>query len=193
MVMLLLTRQPTIRRANTSMTKATYSQPCQVETSVKSEPHSWLGRSGLDHPIDPIQRTRRALSGTVVLTTLPRLTPSSLFASSAARRCNGYRHTFALELTPDIVGTVHPHVGLPDPLNLRHQRIVALVAVTAQIGIAPAGSMSPVGGRGNLQHRADRPGHAGSTPQASRCWSIESLTTSVCGRAPPERKKRWPS
>gem|GEM_PF-7132577 len=28
----LLTRQPTIRRANTSMTKATYSQPCQVET-----------------------------------------------------------------------------------------------------------------------------------------------------------------
>lgn len=30
--MLVLTRQPTIRRANTSITKATYSQPCQVET-----------------------------------------------------------------------------------------------------------------------------------------------------------------
>jgi hypothetical protein len=28
----LLTRQPTMRRANTSITKATYSQPCQVET-----------------------------------------------------------------------------------------------------------------------------------------------------------------
>ena len=27
-----LTRQPTLRRANTSLTKATYSQPCQVET-----------------------------------------------------------------------------------------------------------------------------------------------------------------
>ena len=28
----LLTRQPTMRRAKTSITKATYSQPCQVET-----------------------------------------------------------------------------------------------------------------------------------------------------------------
>lgn len=28
----LLTRQPTMRRAKTSMTKATYSQPCKVET-----------------------------------------------------------------------------------------------------------------------------------------------------------------
>ena len=27
----LATRQPTIQRANTSITKATYSQPCQVE------------------------------------------------------------------------------------------------------------------------------------------------------------------
>ena len=27
-----LTRQPTMRRANTSKTKATYNQPCQVET-----------------------------------------------------------------------------------------------------------------------------------------------------------------
>jgi hypothetical protein len=28
----LLTRQPTMRRANTSITKATYSQPCHVDT-----------------------------------------------------------------------------------------------------------------------------------------------------------------
>ena len=33
----LLTRQPTIRRANTSITKATYNQPCQVDTYVKSD------------------------------------------------------------------------------------------------------------------------------------------------------------
>ncbi|OJA60230.1 hypothetical protein BGV68_05320 [Burkholderia ubonensis] len=32
-----LTRQPTMRRANTSTTKATYSQPCHVETYVKSD------------------------------------------------------------------------------------------------------------------------------------------------------------
>jgi hypothetical protein len=41
----LLIRQPTMRRAKTSITKATHNQPCQVETSVKSDTQSWLGRS----------------------------------------------------------------------------------------------------------------------------------------------------
>ena len=48
MVIELLVRQPTMRRANTSTTKATYSQPCQVDTYVKSETHSWLGRCALN-------------------------------------------------------------------------------------------------------------------------------------------------
>ncbi len=37
--MLVLTRQPTVHRENMSITKATYSQPCQVETYVESLPH----------------------------------------------------------------------------------------------------------------------------------------------------------
>ena len=47
----LLTRQPTMRRAYNVDHEATYSQPCQVETYVKSETHSWLGRSGVG--VDP--------------------------------------------------------------------------------------------------------------------------------------------
>ena len=37
-----------MRLAKTSMTKATYCQPCQVETYVKSETQSWFGRSALN-------------------------------------------------------------------------------------------------------------------------------------------------
>lgn len=46
--MLVLTRQPTMQRENTSITKATYSQPCQVDTYVKSLIHSWFGRCALN-------------------------------------------------------------------------------------------------------------------------------------------------
>ena len=44
----LLTRRPTVRRACTSMTKATHSQPCQVETLVNSNIHNWLHRRTLN-------------------------------------------------------------------------------------------------------------------------------------------------
>ena len=43
----LLSRQPTIRRVKTSMTKATYSQPCQVDRYVNSGTQSELGQSAL--------------------------------------------------------------------------------------------------------------------------------------------------
>jgi D-amino-acid dehydrogenase len=36
----LFERHPTIRRAYTSITKATYCQPCHVETYVKSDTHN---------------------------------------------------------------------------------------------------------------------------------------------------------
>src|SRR3954465_12856832 len=38
------TRQPTMARENTSMTKATYTKPAQLATYVKSATQSWLGR-----------------------------------------------------------------------------------------------------------------------------------------------------
>jgi len=47
----LRTRQPTIRRAKTSMTKATHCQPCQVETMRK---RPWIPGG------EPLQRSERA-------------------------------------------------------------------------------------------------------------------------------------
>jgi hypothetical protein len=37
-------RQPTIRRANVSMTNATETKPCHIATSVKSATHKAFGR-----------------------------------------------------------------------------------------------------------------------------------------------------
>jgi hypothetical protein len=56
---------------------------------------------------------------------------------------------------PDFVGTIHLHVALPDPLNLRHQTIIALGAGRSQRWIALSGCISaarpplPVGFPGN--------------------------------------------
>ena len=70
-----LTRQPTMRLAYTSITKATYSQPCQVETYVKSDTHSWLGRSALNCRLTRSSGHGAFMSRMVVRTTLPRRTP----------------------------------------------------------------------------------------------------------------------
>ncbi len=51
-------------------------------------------------------------------------------------RAAGNAHALAIELLPDLVGTIDPHVGLPDALNLRHQGVVTLDALAAQLGIA---------------------------------------------------------
>lgn len=85
----LLTRQPTMRRANTSMTKATYSQPCQLETHVKSETHNWFGRSARNCRLTRSRGHSALASPMVVRTTLPRITPRSPCCASSARLCNG--------------------------------------------------------------------------------------------------------
>jgi hypothetical protein len=85
----LLTRQPTIRRANTSMTKATYSQPCQVDTYVKSMTHSWFGRWARNCRLIRSSGHGALASPMVVLQPClasPREAPS---CASAARLCNG--------------------------------------------------------------------------------------------------------
>ncbi len=88
------------------MTKATWTKPCQVATQVKSDTHSAFGRGA---------RTRRftrsaghgvALSGTVVLVSLPRTAPRRpirRISRATVQRATGVpsrtscRHTF---LTP---------------------------------------------------------------------------------------------
>jgi hypothetical protein len=73
----LLTRQPTIRRAKTSITKATYCHPCHVETYVKSDTHSWFGRSARNCRLTLSNGHGAFLSLIVVRTTLPRIAPHS--------------------------------------------------------------------------------------------------------------------
>ncbi len=68
-------RQPTMRRENTSTTKATYSQPCQVDTYVKSDTHSWLGRCALNWRLTRSSGHGALASLIVVRTALPRTTP----------------------------------------------------------------------------------------------------------------------
>lgn len=67
------------------------------------------------------------------------------------------RHGNALpvHLPPYLLGTVDLEVGLPDPLDVRHQRFVPLGTLAAQIWIALPGGVTPVTRRGNLQDLAD--------------------------------------
>lgn len=71
----LLVRQPTMRRANRSMTKATYCQRNRVVTYVKSGTQSWLGRSALNCLLTWSSGHGTALPAMAVRTTLPRRPP----------------------------------------------------------------------------------------------------------------------
>ncbi|PXV81738.1 hypothetical protein C8R14_11080, partial [Nitrosomonas eutropha] len=51
---------------------------------------------------------------------------------------------FTLKLTPDLVGTIDLHVGLPDPLYLRQQFIITQDASTAQSRITLLREISPI-------------------------------------------------
>ena len=73
--MVVWARQPTIRRENTSITNATYTNPRQVATYVKSATHNWFGCVA-----ENCRCTRSAdgvavSSGRVVRTRRPRTTP----------------------------------------------------------------------------------------------------------------------
>lgn len=48
------TRQPTVRWANTTMTKATYSQPCRVRDVREVADPELVRPLGPDLPVDPV-------------------------------------------------------------------------------------------------------------------------------------------
>ena len=54
------------------------------------------------------------------------------------------RDALSPHLLVDLIGTVDPHIGLPDPLDLRLGGIVCLGACTPQIRVALLGRMTPV-------------------------------------------------
>ena len=53
---------------------------------------------------------------------------------------------------PDLICAIDLHVGLPDGLDLVHQRFMAFGTGAKQLGLAFAGGMAPVARRGDLQH-----------------------------------------
>ena len=116
-----------------------------------------IGTFGTELPVDPVQRAWRLgvrdrgahrLASTHALQALLAHQPFD----GAAR----YHHTLAVELAPDLVGPVDLEVGLPYPLDLRHQAGIALRATRAQRLVALASSMAPIRRQGDLQNATDR-------------------------------------
>ena len=95
-------RQPMIRRANASITNATYTHPDHVETYVMSATHRRSGASGAKS-----RRTRSRArgpdgSGIVVRLTLPRTAPASpswRMSRSIVHRATGMPSRFRVSHT----------------------------------------------------------------------------------------------
>jgi hypothetical protein len=69
--------QPTIRRENTSMTNATYTNPRHVATYVRSATHSWFGRMAWNCRVTRSGGRAAAVSEIVVTVNFrPRTTPA---------------------------------------------------------------------------------------------------------------------
>lgn len=109
--------------------KATYANPCQVETKVKSATQSWLGAISRElplHQVSGIGIARVGVCGFYGLascyTTQPHVPHHPLLC--AAR----YGLAFAEHLTPDFSGTIDLVVLLPDTTNLHGKRLVTYCA-----------------------------------------------------------------
>jgi len=111
----------------------------------------------LELPIDPIQRASRfavADRGAHHLATHD--TAQALTPHESLDRTAGYHDAFAVQLPPDLVGTIDPQVGLPDTLDLGHQHRITQHSLAALFRVSQQGDMTPVARRGNLQLPADR-------------------------------------
>ncbi|EAA20200.1 hypothetical protein, partial [Plasmodium yoelii yoelii] len=116
-----------------------------------------IGTIHLELPVDPIQRARDGVvghRGAHHLATPHTGQPQPLH--QALDRATGDLDTFAVQRAPDLVGAIHLHVGVPDPLNFWHQNRIALGTRGKQAGVALLRRMAPIPGRGNPQDLADR-------------------------------------
>jgi len=92
--MLVPARQPRIRRAKASTTKATYTHPDHVETYVMSATHRVSGAAGVKTRPTRSRARSAAGSAVVVRLTLPRTAPCR--PSAAIRRSTVQRATAIL-------------------------------------------------------------------------------------------------
>ncbi len=92
-------------------------------------------------------------------------------------RATGHHDAFAVQLPPDLVGTMDLPVGLPDALDLGCQGLVTPHSLATLFRIAPQGNVAPVTRRGNLQLPADRLDPEGITvfvDERSQDWNRRS-------------------
>ena len=104
------TRQPTMAREKTSMTKATYAKPAHVATYVMSATQSWLGRDARKARLTRSgARAASSQDSVVTVNARPRVTPRSPAArikrSTVHRAATmpsrpSWRHTFSAPYTP---------------------------------------------------------------------------------------------
>lgn len=119
-----------MRRANTSMTNTTYSQPCEVAIWVKS------GTPRLVWPLDfghlagpsPLGNGAEASGSGIVVRTLllPRVPMQPQAPRQALDRAMRDTDVLATHLLPDLGGAIHLPIGVPDTLD-----IVACLANTS--------------------------------------------------------------
>jgi hypothetical protein len=59
-------------------------------------------------------------------------------------RAAGNGDAFAVELLPDLVSAVDLHVGVPHTLDVRHQGVVTLSALTSKGWVTLLGGVAPI-------------------------------------------------
>jgi hypothetical protein len=94
------TRQPTMRRENTSITKATKTNPFQVATNVKSATHKLVRPLGSELPLDQIRRPQGLLVGDRGLESTPaNRTAQAHGAHQPLHRATRHQDLFAVQRT----------------------------------------------------------------------------------------------
>lgn len=68
-------------------------------------------------------------------------------AHQSLDRAGSHLNTFALELLPNLDGTIDLLVGVPDACDLRQQQRIALFPTTAQLRVATSGHAASIGRR----------------------------------------------
>ena len=108
-------------------------------------------------PIHPVQWTRRTAvrhRGLDRFATHGAAQPETAHQSFHRTAC--HRDTLALQLSPDLISAVDTQIGVPDPLDVRDQLRITPGASRLQSWISSASRMTPITGRGDLQHSTDR-------------------------------------
>lgn len=108
-------------------------QPALPCRDIRKIRHPELIRSvSLELPVDSVQRARRAHIGNRCANTLTaNCATQALQLHQPSDRAACHRNTFPVHLLPDLRHAIDLHVGLPDTLDLRLQKLIAFRAGAA--------------------------------------------------------------